>query len=176
MPLLRAQKESLVETLVTDLKESRIALVVAYTHLNAKANLQLRDKAFEQSGKLRMLSNNLLKLILKNLGQDKELEIPERQLALAYGFQDEVTAAKLLADFAKETEALEVLGGWIDGKFFTAADVKTLASLPNKETLQAQVVGRLAGLIQGLVYNLNFPLQQFAFVVKAVEQSKGENS
>ncbi len=81
-------------------------------------------------------------------------------------------AAKLLSDFAKETEALEVLGGWIDGKFFTAADVKTLASLPSKETLQAQVVGRLAGLIQGLVFNLNFPLQQFAFVVKAVEQSK----
>jgi ribosomal protein L10 len=47
-----------------------------------------------------------------------------------------------------------------------------LASLPSKETLQAQVVGRLAGLIQGLVFNLNFPLQQFAFVVKAVEQSK----
>ncbi|MEX2361568.1 MAG: 50S ribosomal protein L10, partial [Patescibacteria group bacterium] len=152
MPILRAQKESLVEKLVGELKESRISLIVAYQNLNAQANLQLRDKAFEQNGKLKMLSNNLLKLVLKNLGLDKELEIPSRQLALAYGFEDEVTAAKLLADFAKETEALEVLGGWIDGKFFSAADVKTLASLPNKETLQAQVVGRLAGLIQGLVY------------------------
>ncbi len=176
MPLLRAQKESLVENLVEELKNSRISLIVAYQHLNAKGNLSLRDKAFEQKGKLKMLSNNLLKLILKNLNQDKELEIPSRQLAIAYGFEDEVTAAKLLSDFAKETEALEVLGGWIDGKFFSAADVKTLASLPSKETLQAQVVGRLAGLMQGLVYSLNFPLQQFAFVVKAVEASKGEKS
>jgi len=111
-------------------------------------------------------------LLLTKLGQGKELEIPSRQLAIAYGFEDEVTAAKLLSDFAKETEALEVLGGWIDGKFFSSADVTTLASLPSKETLQAQVVGRLAGLIQGLVFNLNFPLAQFAFVVKAVEQSK----
>lgn len=176
MPILRAQKESLIERLQNELKDSRISLIVAYQHLNAKSNLELRDKAFEQSGKIRMISNKLLSLLLTKLGQNKEIEIPSRQLAIAYGFSDEVMAAKLLSEFTKETEALEVLGGWIDGKFFTAADVKTLASLPNKETLQAQVVGRLAGLIQGLVYNLNFPLQQFAFVVKAVEVSKGENS
>jgi len=176
MPLLRAQKEALIDRLENEVKESRISLIVAYQHLNAKSNLALRDKAFEQSGKIRMISNKLLNLLLTKLGQGKELEIPSRQLAIAYGFEDEVTAAKLLSDFAKETEALEVLGGWIDGKFFSAADVTTLASLPSKETLQAQVVGRLAGLIQGLVFNLNFPLAQFAFVVKAVEVSKGEKS
>jgi large subunit ribosomal protein L10 len=170
MPILRAQKETLVTQLGEEIKSSRISLVVAYKNLGSKANLSLRDKAFEQGGKIRMISNNLLRLVLKT--QDRELEIPEKQLAFAYGFQDEVTAAKLLSDFAKETDSLEVLAGWIDGNFFDASAVKTLASLPSKETLQAQVVGRLAGLMQGLVYNLNFPLQQFAFVVKAVEESK----
>lgn len=172
MPLIRAQKEKLVTEILSELKESRISLVLAYQNLNAVGNLSLRDKAFDQGGKIKMISNKLLALVLKTLGQDSQLDIPQRQLALAYGFEDEVTAAKLLADFAKETGSLEVIGGWIDGKFFSASDVTTLASLPSKETLQAQVVGRLNGLIQSLAYNLNFPLQQFAYVVRAVEESK----
>jgi len=174
MPLLRAQKETLVTKLLSELKDSRISLIVAYQNLNASSNLSLRDKAFEQNGKIKMISNKLLQLVLKKLDNEGELEIPQRQLAIAFGFSDEVVAAKLLSDFAKETSSLEVLGGWIDGKFFTAENVKTLASLPNVETLQAQVVGRLGGLIQSLVYSLNFPLQQFAFVVSAVEKSKEE--
>lgn len=170
MPLIRAQKESLVENLLTELRDSRVALIIGYSRLNMKANDELRTKAFEQNGKIKMISNTLLALVLKKLG--REMEIPSKQLAVAYGFEDEVVAAKTLVAFGKETETLEVLGGWINGSFFDAAQVQTLASLPGKEQLQAQVVGRLAGLIQSLVYNLNYPIQKFAFVVNAIEQSK----
>ncbi len=170
MPLIRAQKETLVENITHEVQNSRISLIVAYTKLGMKANDDLRTKAFEQSGKIKMISNTLLKLILNKLG--RELEIPEKQLAIAYGFEDEVVAAKTLVQFGKETESLEVIGGWIDGSFFDAGQVKTLASLPGKDQLRAQVVGRLNGLIQGLVYNLNFPLQQFAYVVSAIENTK----
>lgn len=170
MPLVRAEKEALVEQLVTDLQDSRVALIVAYTRLHMKANDTLRTKAFEQNGKIKMLSNNLLRLILKRLG--RELELPEKTLALAYGFGDEVVAAKTLVEFGKETEALEILGGWIDGDFFDASQVKTLASLPSKEQLQAQVVGRLGGLIGQLAYSLNYPLQKFAYVVEALKAAQ----
>ena len=170
MPLIRAEKETLVENLLNGLKESRVSLLVSYTKLNMKANDDLRNRAFEQNAKVKMISNTLLALILKKM--DRTMEIPQKQLALAYGFEDEVTAAKMLATFTKETESLEVLGGWIDGTFFDMAQVKTLASLPGKEQLQAMVVGRLHGLIQGLVYNLNFPIQKLAYAVSAIEESK----
>jgi len=75
-------------------------------------------------------------------------------------------------EFAKETETLEVLGGWIDGNFFDASQIKTLSALPNKETLQAQLVGRLNGIIAGLAYSLNFPIQKLAFVVEAVKNAQ----
>ncbi len=170
MPLIRAEKETLVENLLNELKDSRVSLLVSYTKLNMKANDDLRNKAFEQKGKIKMISNSLLGLILKKM--DRKIELPQKQLALAYGFEDEVTAAKLLTAFAKETEALEVLGGWIDGNFFDMAQVKTLATLPSKEQLQAQVVGRLHGLIQNLVYNLNFPLQKLAYAISAIDEKR----
>lgn len=172
MPILRAQKVDLVAKLTEELQNSRVALVFAYTALNMKANDTLRTRAFEGGAKVKMISNTLLAIILKNIG--KELEIPQKTLALAYGFNDEVVAAKTLVEFAKETETLEVLGGWVDGNFFDASQVKTLATLPNKETLQAQLVGRLNGLIGGLAYSLNFPIQKLAFVIEAVKAASGE--
>jgi len=167
MPLLRAQKETLVTKLTEELQNSRVALVFAYKALNMKANDSLRTKAFGEGAKIKMISNSLLTLILKNIG--RTMEMPAKQLAVAYGFQDEVEAAKTLVVFSKETDALEVLGGWVDGQFFDATQVKTLSLLPNKETLQAQVVGRLSGLISGLAYSLNFPLQKFAYVIEAIK-------
>ncbi|OGD61003.1 50S ribosomal protein L10 [Candidatus Berkelbacteria bacterium RIFCSPLOWO2_01_FULL_50_28] len=170
MPILRAQKVDLVAKLTEELQNSRVALVFAYTGLNMSANDKLRTAAFEAGAKIKMISNNLLRLILKNT--KRELEIPEKTLALAYGFEDEVVAAKTLVEFAKETETLEVLGGWIDGNFFDASQIKTLSALPNKETLQAQLVGRLNGIIAGLAYSLNFPIQKLAFVVEAVKNAQ----
>jgi hypothetical protein len=99
------------------------------------------------------------------------MEMPQKTLAIAYGFADEVEAAKTLVAFGRETEALEVIGGWIDGTFFDMSAVKTLSSLPSKETLQAQLVGRLSGIIGSLAYSLNYPMQKFAYVVEAVKSA-----
>lgn len=170
MPLVRAQKEVLIEKLTKEVGESRVALIVAYTRLHMKANDELRTKAFDQGAKIKMISNTLLTLLLKNLG--REMEMPQKTLAIAYGFADEVEAAKTLVAFGKETESLEVIGGWIDGTFFDMNAVKTLSSLPGKETLQAQLVGRLGGLIGSLAYSLNYPIQKFAYVVEAVKSAQ----
>ncbi len=169
MPILRQQKEELVNRLISELQDSRVSIIFAYKALNMLANDTLRTNAFNAGAKVRMVSNNLLKLIIKGIGQ--EMEIPSKQLAVSYGFIDEVEAAKVLVGFAKETETLEVLGGWIDGNFFTAAQINTLSSLPSKNALQAQLVSRLHGLIGGLAYSLNFPVQKLAFVVEAVRNA-----
>jgi len=172
MALLKAQKIALVDNLVEELKSSRVAVLFSYSGLDSESNLSLRDKSFEQGGKIKMLSNNLLRLVLERLGY--QLELPEKPLALGYRFNDEISAAKILVDFAKQTEKLEVIAGWVDGRFFEAESIKALASLPGRDALYSQLVGRLAAMLQGLVYSLNFPIQKFAYVVKAVEHSRAE--
>lgn len=173
MALLKAQKIALVEQLAEELKSSRVALLFTYSALGSVDNLALRDRSFEQGGKIKMISNNLLRLVMEKA--DFSLELPEKPLALAYGFVDEIAATKVLVDFAKETEKLEMLAGWIDGRMFDSSDVKSLAALPGQDVLRAQLVGRLGGLLQKLAYNLNFPLQKFAYVINAVEKSRQED-
>ncbi|MEK7548440.1 MAG: 50S ribosomal protein L10, partial [Patescibacteria group bacterium] len=62
--------------------------------------------------------------------------------------------------------------GWVDGRFFTGEEIRSLAALPGRNALQAQLVGRLGGLIHRLVYNLNFPLRGLVFVTQAIAESK----
>lgn len=171
--LLRAQKETLVQKLTEELRNSRVSLLFSYTRLTSQGNRQLRDQSWQEHGRIRMISNNLLRLILK--AQNREIDLPEKPLALAYGFADEVSAAKILVNFAKETETLKIIGGWVDNTFLETGELKTLASLPSREILQSELVGSLAGLFQGLVYSLEYPIQQLALVIKAIEEKKGEN-
>ena len=174
MPILRAQKEKLIEELTEELKNSRLLYVFEYTKLNSKANEEIRTKLFELGGKIKMISNNMLRILLKGL--DREIEIPEAPLAMTYGFDDEVTAAKTLADFAKSTETVNMIGGWIDDKFYDQTSMKSLALLPGRDMLQAQVVGRLAGMLQSLVYNLSFPRNQLIYALKNIEEKKGNDA
>ena len=174
MPILRAEKERLIEELTQELQNGRLLYVFKYTKLNSKANDEIRTKIFELGGKIKMISNNMLRILLKGL--DKELEMPEAPLAMAYGFADEVTAAKALADFAKTTDTIEMIGGWIDDKFYDQTSMKSLAQLPGREQLHAQVVGRLAGMLQALVYNLSYPRNQLIYALKDLESKKGKNN
>jgi large subunit ribosomal protein L10 len=83
---------------------------------------------------------------------------------LIYGFsEDAVAAAKVVADFAKTNDKLVIKGGAYAGKALDADGVKTLAAVPSKEVLLAQ----LLGLMQS-------PISRLARVLAAVAESKAE--
>ena len=83
---------------------------------------------------------------------------------LIYGFsEDAVAAAKVLSDFAKGNDKLIVMGGAYAGKALSADGVKSLASIPSKEVLLAQ----LLGLMQS-------PISRFARVLAAIAEKRAE--
>jgi len=83
---------------------------------------------------------------------------------LIYGFSvDAIAAARVINDFAKTNDKLVIKAGAFDGKLLDKAGVSSLASIPSKEVLLAQ----LAGL-------LNSPVARFARVLAAVAEQKGE--
>ena len=83
---------------------------------------------------------------------------------LIYGFsEDAVAAAKVIADFAKTNDKLIVKAGAYAGKALDAEGVKSLAAIPSKEVLLAQ----LAGLLKS-------PVQRMAGVLAALAEKRGE--
>src|SRR5690606_19070367 len=92
--------------------------------------------------------------------------------ALAFGFNDVVMPAKILADFAKDHKKLELKGGVLEGKVINLTAVKELASLPSREALLGQVAGLLQAPMRGLVTVLSGPLRNAAYAVEAIRKQK----
>ena len=83
--------------------------------------------------------------------------------AIAFSNEDVIAPAKILNDFAKKHEALEIKAGVIEGNVASAEEVKALAELPSRE-----------GLLSMLLIVLQAPMRNFALATKAVAEQKEE--
>ena len=83
--------------------------------------------------------------------------------AIAFSNEDVVAPAKILNDFAKKNDKLEIKAGVIEGAIASEADVKALAELPSRE-----------GLLSMLLSVLQAPMRNFALATKAVAEQKEE--
>ena len=106
---------------------------------------------------------------LKPLG--KLLEGPN---AWAVHKTDEVAAAKVLSDFAKDHQNLKIRGGFVDGRVISIDEVKALAKLPSRDVLLAQVLAGMQGPMVGFAGVLTSMLRGFATVVDAYAKKRAE--
>lgn len=85
--------------------------------------------------------------------------------AVAFSNEDVIAPAKVISEFAKDAEALEIKGGVVDGAFTSVEEINALASLPNKE-----------GMLSMLLSVLQAPVRNVAYAVKAVAESKEDGA
>ncbi len=143
--------EKVVETLTEHLKQSKSAVLIGYKGLKVTETEELRNKLREKKVDFHVTKNTLFKIALSNTGIKVAPELLDKPLAIAFATEDEVTPAKEIDLFAKEHEALEVLGGILENEYIDEKAIKQLASLPSKEELYAKVVGSLAAPLSGMV-------------------------
>jgi large subunit ribosomal protein L10 len=125
---------------------------------------KLRRIARDQGVYLHVLKNTLARRAVA--GSSFEAAAEHMVGPLIYGFsEDAVAAAKVIVDFAKTNDKLVLKGGAYGGKALDVNGVKTLASIPSKEVLLAQ----LLGLMQS-------PISRTARVLAALAEQRAEPS
>jgi len=169
----REQKEQAVEMLTSAFSTSKLAVLTDYRGLNVVEISALRSNLREEGINYMVAKNTLIKLALANnkkpLQDDNVLTGP---VGLAFG-QDEVSAAKIVYDFAKTNKALEILGAIDeDGKVLSQEEVVALAKLPSRLELTAQVVGTIAAPLSGMIRVLGGNLNGLVYALKAVAEQK----
>jgi len=92
--------------------------------------------------------------------------------AIALSYDDPVAPAKVLTDFAKENEKLEIKIGVMDGKVLDLDAIKALSSLPSREVLLAQVLSAMNGVPTAMVRVLNAVPQKLMYALLAVKEQK----
>jgi len=158
---------------IKDKLGSASAFVIAdYRGLNVKEMQELRRNMSEAGCQIKIYKNRLTKIALAELEMDPMDEYLDGPTAFALSDADPVVVAKTVMDFAKEHEALEVKGGFIDAGVVDAATVKALAALPSREELIAKLIGSLQSPTTGLVRVLNGPVSAFARTLQAIADKK----
>ena len=140
----KTEKESFVSEFREKLDRSNLAVVTDFIGLDVESVNELRSKLRAANVEMKVVKNRLVKLAAaeKPFGQLDDVFIGPNAVMLAFG-EDPVEPTKILADFAKTHPQLQLKAGLLDGKVLRAADLDTLAKLPDKAALQAQLLGVL---------------------------------
>lgn len=161
MSLNRNEKAAVVADVSAQVARSQTLALAEYRGLSVAHLDTLRRQARDKGVYLHVLKNTLARRAVA--GTPFEVAAQTMVGPLIYGFsEDAVAAAKVVADFAKSNDKLVIKGGAYAGKALDANGVKTLAAVPSKEVLLAQ----LLGLMQS-------PISRLARVLAAVAESKG---
>lgn len=168
----RQQKGEALQQIEADLDHKG---VVFFSHAGLKVHEmeELRKKLRVEASTITVAKRNLLLLALKEKGYDSTpiADALTGPVAVAVG-DDEVSPAKIVADFGKTHDKISFYGGLLEQKFMDADKVSQLATLPSKQELLAKVVGTMNGPISGFVNVLAGNLRGLVNVVNAIKDSK----
>lgn len=170
--MARPEKEAAVAELQNKLSSSQSVILADYRGLNVQEVTELRKKLREVGVEFKVAKNTLTKLAAKNAAIEGLDDLLEGPTALAFGYDDPVAPAKVLAEFAKDHQNLELKGGLLEGKVIDLNMVNSLAKLPSKEALLTQVAGLLQAPIRNLVNVLSAPLRNTVYVLEAVRKKQ----
>jgi large subunit ribosomal protein L10 len=176
MAITREAKEKVVEQLASDLSRFKVAVLTDYRGLTVAEIKELRRNLSAEGISYKVTKNTLLRLATAATPALKDIDPATfaGPMALAIGFDDEVAPARVIFQYAKEHEALEIVGAITpEGEVLSAAQVKALATMPTKDQLRAQLVGTIAAPLTGLVGVMSAQLRSVMYVLQAI--SKLEN-
>src|ERR671939_910683 len=153
----RSEKEQLVSELAQKLRGASALYYTDFTGLNVKRMTDLRRRLRKSGVEYVVIKNTLALRAVNESGLVSEPLKGPTGLVLA---RDPITAAKVLADFAKENDARPaVKGGLLDGRVLNTAQVKQLATMPSREQMLADLgaglqspMAAFVGAITGLLY------------------------
>ena len=153
----RSEKEQLVIELRDKMRGASALYYTDFTGLNVKRMTELRRR-FRKAGVEYVVIKN--SLALRAVNESGLVTQPLKGPTGVVIGKDPITAAKVLADFAKENEQRPSLkGGLLDGKQINEAQVKQLATLPSRERMLAELgaglqapLAAFAGALTGLFY------------------------
>lgn len=145
------QKKAQVTEIAEVLKSAQTGVLVDYRGLNVEEDTKLRNDLRAANVKYFVVKNTLLSLAAKEAGIDGLEEALHGPTALAVSTEDAVAPAKVMSDFAKGNDKLEIKSGFMDGAVMTMDQLKTLASTPSFETLIAKMMGSLNAPVSNLV-------------------------
>jgi len=168
------KKVELVEELSEKIKMSSALYFTKYTGMNVEQASDLRQSFTDNSVEFVVSKNTLTKLAAEKAGLDKDMfnEFLSGQIAIAYAGDDPTAPAKVIKNFSKENECLEVVGLYFDGELYSPEKYKEIASLPSREELLTKFVVALNYPMTSVLYSLKASMTSLVNALNNLKEQK----
>ena len=171
---MRPEKASIVSDLAEKLNRSPFVLVADYQHMKVGDFGELRNRLAPARAEMHVVKNNFLKRAMADSGYPDVADKLIGQTAVVTGEKDVAPVAKILKTFAAEFKIAALKIGFVDRAMLSTSEVETLADLPSREVLLAQLLGLLLSPATKLVRLLNEPASALARLLKARAEKEGK--
>ena len=173
---MRPEKTSIVSELSEALKRSPFVLVTDYRGMKVTDFSELRNRLAPAGAEVHVVKNNFLKLAMADSGFPEVSDQFVGQTAVVTGETEIAPVAKIFKTFATEFKLAALRVGFVDRAVLSTAELETLAELPAREILQAQLLGLLLSPATRLVRLFNEPAASLARLLNAKAKKEGASA
>ncbi len=156
------QKEQEVNAVAEKIAKAKSVVAFDYQGLTVEAFMQLRRNLLKNGCEIIVLKNNISRRAASKQGYDTFAASLKGPKAIAFSYEDEVSAARELATFGKDNKQVILGAGVVDGKECTQAEINAIAALPSRETLLTQLAAGMLGTLTQLAIGLNMLVEKDA--------------
>lgn len=169
----KEKKQEIINNLADKLSRQKTVIFLDHTGLKVNQVQQLRQELREKEIDYQAAKKTLINLALQKIGfKDIFIKDLSGQIALVFGYQDEILPAKIIYNFSKGNEALKILAGLVKGEYLEKEAIIDLAKLPSKEELLVQLVNIIWSPIGGLINALEGNLNNLVGLLEVIKNNK----
>jgi large subunit ribosomal protein L10 len=170
--LRKKEKQQIAEDLRDRFSKVAILVLTDYKGLDVKAMNDLRRKLRAEEVEYQVVKNTLL----VRASEDNDVALIKDYFkgpnAIALSYDDPISPAKVLSQFAKENDKLEIKVGLMNGQVLDANAIKALAKLPSREVLLGQFLSALNAIPASFVRTIAEVPRSFVSVLAAIRDQK----
>ena len=167
-----SEKKELVTGLNARLSEAQIMLLVDYKGLDVEGMTALRAELRKEGASLVVVKNTLLSMAAKGTDVSVIEDAFKGPNAIITSKDDPVAPARVLVKFAKDNPKLEIKTAAMNGKALSMDEIKSLATMPSREVMLAQVLSTMNAVPTSMVRVLSGVPTAFLNVVNAIKEQK----
>jgi len=170
--MARPEKVAEVQAITERLKAAQSFVLADFTGLSVEQMTIFRIKCRSQSVECRVVKNRLAKIAADKADLELLKEYLVGPTAFIFGPESQIEPAKVVVEFAKENEAMQVKGGVVDGKYLSSQEVVALSKIPSREVLIARMMGSIQSPMSGLAATVNGVTAALTRAIDAVAKQK----
>ena len=172
--MARPEKVAEVEAIAERLESAQSIVLADFSGLTVEQMTVFRRNCRAKAVECRVVKNRLARIAADNAGIGVLKDSLKGPTAILFGAESQVDPAKLVVEFAKENEKLQVKAGYVDGQMLAADQVVALSKIPSRDELLAKMMGSINSPARGLASTINGVAGALARVIDAAAKAKAE--